>query len=262
MKNSKIFTGIFLLLLASQFSLAALAKMFQLTEQQEIQLGSQAAADVEKKQKVLNNEQATSYVNNIGKKLVVSSERQNIAYQFKIIDSKVVNAFALPGGFIYINRGLIESAENENEFVGVLAHEIAHVTERHSVDQVRKMQKANIGLGLSRIVLQNVKGGSLLFSGAQLATQGAFLRFSRAAEREADRVGATMMYKAGWNPNGMVSFFDKLAKKGDARSTDIFSTHPNPAQRRENISDMVANWDTKGKVDSPEFQKVRSALKS
>lgn len=261
MNKIKIISVFVLLALFSQFGLASLAALFRLTQEQEIKVGAQAASQVERTQPILKDAIATQYIINLGNKLVANSTRTDIPYRFRIVDSKEINAFALPGGFIYINRGLIEASTTENELVGVLAHEIAHVTGRHGVNQVEKAQKANLALGLSRIFLERMSTGALIYNGAQLATKGAFLKFSRDHEREADRLGAEMMYKAGWNPQGMVSFFDKLAKKGGAQSAAFFSTHPAPAERRQNIADLTSSWGKKGTVDSPEFQKIRARIK-
>ncbi|MDX1919230.1 MAG: M48 family metallopeptidase [Candidatus Caenarcaniphilales bacterium] len=261
MNKTRVLSAFLLLAFFSQFSLAALAALFRLTEKQEITVGAQAASQVEKSQPILNDSVVTQYVTTVGNKLVANSTRSNIPYRFRVVNSKDVNAFALPGGFIYVNRGLIEAASTENEFIGVLAHEVGHVTGKHGVEQVEKAQKANLALGISKIFLQRTRGGSALFNGAQLVTQGAFLKFSRDHEREADRLGAEMMHKAGWNPQGMVSFFDKLAQKGDSRSVAIFSTHPAPAERRNNIADLTASWGKTGTVDSTEFQKIKARLK-
>lgn len=241
-------------------SLPSFAGLFSLTESQEVQIGAQAAADVERKQKVLKDAQVTNYIQDIGNKLVKNSERSNLNYRFRVIDSDQINAFALPGGFIYINSGLIKNADTENELVGVVAHEIGHVSGRHGVTQVARAQKATLAFGLARVLLSRVSHGKILYNGAQLATQGAFLKFSRDHEREADRRGAYMMHRSGWDTAGMVSFFDKLSKKSGKSSSAFFSTHPSPAERRNNIADLTAAWKGDGKVNSPEFQKIKARV--
>lgn len=262
MNNKLRIISVFLFLAVfSQFSLASLAALFRLTQEQEIKVGAQAASQVEKTQPIFQDSIATQYITNLGNKLVANSTRSDIPYRFRIVDSKEINAFALPGGFVYVNRGLIQASATENELVGVLAHEIGHVTGRHGVNQVEKAQKASLALGLSKIFLQRMSSGALIYNGAQLATKGAFLKFSRDHERDADRLGAEMMYKAGWNPQGMVSFFDKLAQKGDSKSAAFFSTHPAPSERRENIADLTSSWGKKGTIDSPEFQKIKARVK-
>lgn len=262
MKNSKIIAASLAVILLSQISLSALASLFRMTERQEIQVGAQAAAQIERKQPILRDKVVTEYITKVGRKLVGHSTRNNIPYRFRVVNSKQVNAFALPGGFIYINRGLIEQADNESELVGVVAHEIGHVAGRHGVTQVARAQKANLALGISRILLGRVRGGSAIFNGASLVTQGAFLKFSRDHERHADRLGAHMMHSAGWNADGMVSFFDKLSKTGGSKSAAFFSTHPSPSERRQNIADLISNWHGDGRMDSKEFQSIRDRLKS
>ncbi len=248
-----------ILMTSMSTGLIAFADIFRLSQSDEIKVGTQAASQVERSQPVLPDSVSQDYIIKLGRNLVARSSRSDIPYRFRIIDSREVNAFALPGGFIYINRGLIEQADNESELVGVVAHEIAHVTERHSVEQLARAQKANLALIGAGLLLSRARGGRLLFDGARLATNGVFLKFSRDAEREADRVGAQLMYNAGWNPTGMVSFFDKLAQKG-ARGSAFFSTHPQPQERRANISDLIASWGKNGKVDSPEFKSIKKRL--
>jgi predicted Zn-dependent protease len=257
MKRKYLFLSLFVVF-AAQISLSAMA-IFRITEQQEIAVGRDAANQVVKQSKLNTNKDVNAYITRVGNKLAQNSTRTNIAYNFRVIESSQINAFALPGGFIFIYSGLIKSADTENEFIGVLAHEVGHVAGHHSVQQIARAQKANLALGAAGLLLGGMKHGATLFNGAKLATQGVFLKFSRDHEREADRLGAQMMYNAGWNPNGMVDFFDDLAKKGNS-GVSFFSTHPSPAERRSNISDLIASWGNKGTVDSPEFQKIKKLV--
>ncbi|MDJ0625682.1 MAG: M48 family metallopeptidase [Candidatus Caenarcaniphilales bacterium] len=261
MRNMKLIAASLALILFSQFSLSALAGLFRMTERQEIMVGAQAATQVEKTQPILRDKTVTDYVSKLGRKLVVHSYRADIPYRFRVVNSKQVNAFALPGGFIYINRGLIEESETENELVGVIAHEIGHVAGRHGVTQVARAQKANLALGVSRLLLGRVRGGSTIFNGARLVTQGTFLKFSRDHERDADRRGAYMMHAAGWNAEGMVSFFDKLSKSGSSRAAAFLSTHPSPSERRDNVSDLIALWHGDGRINSQEFKNIKARLR-
>ena len=133
------------------------------------------------------------------------------------MDSKDINAFALPGGYIYVNSGVIDAAESEAEVAGVLAHEIGHVVARHSAEQVAKMQLAGLGLGVLGAILGDGGKSQMANMAAQMVTSGVFMKYSREAKREADRLGAQNMYDAGYDPSAMVTFFNKLA---DGRRTE------------------------------------------
>ncbi|MDX1919012.1 MAG: M48 family metallopeptidase [Candidatus Caenarcaniphilales bacterium] len=261
MQNKSSFISIFAFLICISVSIGAWAGIFSLTQNQEIQIGRQAAAQINKTTPLLNDRDVNDYIDKIGRRLVRSSNRSDIPYTFRVANLSEINAFALPGGFIYINRGLIQKSTTENELVGVMGHEIGHVVARHSVEQIERSRKAQVGFLLFGALLEGsgVRGGSTLFNGAQLVTQGVFLKFSRDAEREADRIGAKMVYDAGWNPNGMVTFFKKLEKEGGS-GANFFSTHPSPAERQANISDLISQWKNKGITDSDEFQSIRKRL--
>ena len=237
-----------------------LAGIFSISPRQEILLGKQAAIQVERSQPLIQDQEIATYVTQMGQKLVAYSHRHDIPYRFRVINRQQVNAFALPGGFIYIYSGLIKQATNESEFIGVLAHEVAHVVARHGVEQAQKAQGANLVLTGVGLLLRRTRNAQTLFNGAQLLTKGVFLKFSRDAEREADILGASMMHRAGWNPVGMITFFEKLAAKGGTRTPAFFSTHPSPRERHQNIDRLITNWRTEGKIDSPRFQKIRDKL--
>lgn len=245
-------------------NISVVAGYFKMSQKQEIQVGAQAAAQVEKKLEIIYEPKVHEYINKLGNTLVKKSKRRDIRYTFKVANDKAINAFALPGGFIYINRGLIEAADSEHELVGVLAHEIAHVTQRHGVNQVARAKKAQIGFAAAGILagLAGMGGPGLnqALNGAYLVTQGTFSKFSRDAEREADREGAVMMAKAGWNPKGMITFFQKLAKQGN-NSVNFFSTHPSPKERYNNIASMISNWNTSTlKTNSFEFSDIKKVV--
>ena len=244
------------------------AQLFGLSERQEIELGREAAAQVEQQQPILEDERVEGYIDDLGQFLVEYSGRKSIAYQFKVIDSAEINAFALPGGFIYVNRGLIEEADNESELVGVMGHEIGHVVERHSVDQVKRAQLTGLGLGMLDLFIGG-KGttGQIANVAGQMVASGAFMKYSRDAEREADRVGARNVYDAGWDPRGMMTFFQKLAALGERHPNAIesfFSTHPKPDERANNISALIASFpaDETLREDSERFHEIKNQLQS
>ncbi len=218
---------------------------FSLSEEQEIELGRQAAEEIEKKYPILQDANVNAYIERLGQKLVAESGRTSIDYHFKVVDSADVNAFALPGGWIYVNRGLIEAADQENELAGVLAHEIGHVVGRHSAEQVKKLQVTSIGLGVLDAILGRGTSGQIAGLAGQFVASGIFMKYGRDAEREADRLGVQNLYDAGFDPRGMVTFFEKLAalrqEKPNAIET-FFSTHPSPQERAENVSDLIDSF--------------------
>ena len=251
-----------LLLFVFSLSFQANAGMFKVSEKQEITLGAQAAQEVAKTENLVNNPELIAYVNKLGQKLASASFRPNITYYFFIVDTKDINAFALPGGFVFVNRGLIESADNESELVGVLAHEIGHIERKHGVKQLEKVQKAKIGLTATNIALSTagVRGGNMIMNGASLMTQGVFLKYSRDMEREADQVAAMTMMAKGWNPGGMLTFFNKLSKMSGTRQASFLSTHPTPEERQSNIWNLAHTWmeDKTLTVNTEEFQKIKA----
>jgi beta-barrel assembly-enhancing protease len=248
-------------------STPASAQLFGISEEQEIELGREAAKKVESDSPILRNDEITSYVNRVGQTLVPYSHRKNIKYSFKVVNSSEVNAFALPGGFIYVNRGLLEAAQNESEIAGVLGHEISHVVARHSADQMKKAGLANLALGGLAAVLGGSGGtvAGIRKIGAELGTNAAFMKFSRDDEREADKLGAQNVYDAGYDPRGMVTFFGKLEqlrKTEPSKLETFFSTHPNPAERVSNVSQEIQSFPRKQglKLNDPRFPDMKRRL--
>ena len=161
-----------------------------ISEAQEIELGREAATMIEADLQLLDDQRVGDYVSRLGQALVARSGRAELSYAFTVVDSPEINAFALPGGFIYVNRGLIEAAENESELAGVLGHEIGHVVARHGVDQMQRAQIASLGLGVLGSLLGRGRAASIGNMAGELVAGGAFMKFSRDAEREADQLGA------------------------------------------------------------------------
>jgi hypothetical protein len=206
----------------------------------EIRMGKQYAQEVEATSKLVRDPVVTEYVNRIGQNLVRNSDAQ-VPFTIKVIDSDEVNAFALPGGFFYVNSGLILAADEESELAGVMAHEIAHVAARHATRQMTRAQWANIGT----IPLIFVGGGIgyAVRSAAGLGLPLTFLSFSRSFESEADYLGLQYMYKAGYDPNAFVQFFEKLQareKKKPGTLARAFSTHPQTPDRITKSQDEIA----------------------
>jgi len=210
--------------------------------EREIALGKGAAQEVEKSAKMINDPVVTEYVNRVGQNLVRNSDAK-VPFTIKVIDSDEINAFALPGGFFYVNSGLILRADEEAELAGVMAHEIAHVAARHGTKNATKgeiMQWASIPL-----ILLGPGGwaGYGLYEGLNLAIPIGYLKFSRDAEREADYLGLQYMYKAGYDPNAFVAFFEKIEaeeRRHPGSIPKVFSTHPPTPERVTKAQEEIA----------------------
>ncbi len=212
------------------------------SEEEEIELGRRAAEEMEQDLQLLDDGDIAAYISDLGQRLAEQSARPGIAYQFKVVDTAEFNAFALPGGFIYVHRGLIDAADDESELVGVLGHEIGHVVARHGAKQAQRATYANLGLSVLGSVLGNSARSQLGGLAAEMVTAGTFMKFGRDAEREADRLGVQNVVDAGYDPNGMMTFFEKLdglrAGRGNAVER-FFASHPEPAERVANVQDLV-----------------------
>ncbi len=241
---------------------------FRMTEEQEIELGKHAAAQVEKDQPILHDPAVDKFLNDLGQKLVQKSGRPGIQYTFHVVDTTDVNAFALPGGYIFVNRGLIETASNESELAGVLGHEIGHVVAKHGVEQARRAGLVQAGLRALGGLLGDSAAADIGRQASEMVTAGVFMKFSRDAERQADRLGAQNVYDTGFNPQGMVSFFEKLASLvGQSQSGGVekfFASHPNPQDRAANISDLLRTFGSSEQLatDATEFHTVQTQLAS
>jgi predicted Zn-dependent protease len=188
---------------------------------------------VEKQAKFINDPIVVEYVNRVGQNIVRNSDAQ-VPFTIKVIDSDVVNAFALPGGFFYVNSGLILHADEESELAGVMAHEIAHVCARHGTKQATKSDIVQIGAMVATIFIPYTWAGYAIYQGMNFAIPMTFLKFTRVDEAEADYLGLQYMYKAGYDPNSFVSFFEKVQadeKKQPGTIPKIFSTHPPTPER-------------------------------
>lgn len=229
----------------------------------EIALGKQAQQQVRKDVPELTDKVVVSHVASVGRRLAARASGPKYPYSFSIADYKEINAFALPGGPVWIHRGIIHTATTEAQLAGVLAHEVAHIAQRHAADQITKALVANGLLGLLGAVLGNDKGGARAAQiGAQVLAGGYMLKFSRDDEREADRVGAQIMRRAGWDPHGMIEFMDALRRQQgrDPGSVQVFlSSHPGPAERAELLRKSLRGT-SGGRRDSAEFQRIKARV--
>ncbi len=235
--------------------------------EREIALGKGLAQEVERSSKLIDDPVVTEYVNRVGQNLVRNSDAR-VPFTIKVIDSDEVNAFALPGGFFYVNSGLILRAQEESELAGVMAHEISHVTARHGTKNATKgelMQMATIPLMLLGPVGW---AGYGLYEGLNIAIPLTYLKFSRDSEREADFLGLQYMYKAGYDPNAFVTFFERIQvdeKRRPGTIPKVFSTHPPTPDRIESAQKEIARiLPNKPEyiVTTSEFDSVKGRLRN
>lgn len=228
--------------------------------EKEIAVGQGLANEAERQLKFIDDPVVTEYVNRIGQNIALNSDAK-VPFTIKVVDSEEINAFALPGGFFFVNKGLILAADNESEIVGVMAHEIAHVAARHGTEQVSKGQLINYGsIGL---IFLGGPIGIAARSAANLAIPLTFLKFSRGAENEADVLGAQYAWASGYDPMGMVSVFEKLSKKERKVST-VFSDHPATGDRATTVRNLISKFPERDEylVNSSDFNKVKARLQA
>ena len=231
--------------------------------EKEVSIGRQLAAEVDRQAKFVDDPVITEYINRVGQNLVLHSDSK-IPFTIKVVDADEANAFALPGGFFYVNKGLILAADNESELAGVMAHEIAHVASRHAMENMRKQQWIE-GLAMAGSILLGGIPGMIYQSTAGFGLAAAFFKFSRGAEEEADRLGVQYLWAAGYDPSGMSTMFEKLSSKNKKKPGFLartFTTHPQPPDRAEATRVLVAKFPERDEyvVSSSEFQRVKARL--
>jgi predicted Zn-dependent protease len=236
------------------------------SRRQEIEMGRQISREVEKDPKVrlLDDPEITYYIQTIGQKLARNSRWPDLTYHFKIIDSKEVNAFALPGGYLYVFRGLLDAVDNEAELASVLGHEIAHVTERHATKQMTKAQIYQIVATIGGAATGAGQAGQMVagLGGALLLT-----KFSREDEAEADKYGMEYMIKAGYQPEAMITMFQKLLKLHKEKPNlleKLFASHPAVEDRIREAQLRLKSIDIPNKKDlilnTPQFKRIKTRL--
>ena len=238
------------------------------TPAQDVQLGREAAAEAEKQLPVMRDDAVTSYVEDIGRRLVdaIPSELRHseFRYSFKVVNVREINAFALPGGPMYVNRGMIEAAKTEGEIAGVMAHELSHVVLRHGTAQASKATKYEIGQVAGAILGSIIGGGwgQVVSAGTQFGIGTAFLRFSREFERQADIQGTQIMARGGYDPRDMANMFKTIEKQGGSGGPQWLSDHPNPGNRYDYILKEAQMLRVENPIGSTRgFEQVQAHLK-
>lgn len=241
---------------------ATVSRINIISTEQEVALGSQFSAEVETEMAMYDDPVVQAYIDSLGQMLAAHSDRTEIEYHIKVVDTDDVNAFALPGGWLYVNRGLISTAENESELAAVMGHEIGHIVGKHGARQLTGQigLSALIGLALGEdpgMVSQLV---------ANLVATGTLMKYSRDMEREADQLGVDELYRAGIDPEGMATFFGKLLELQGGRDAQglelMFSSHPPTRERIDNTNRYIDGLPYKANMtgDSDRFHAVRKRL--
>src|SRR6202158_1384458 len=235
--------------------------------QQDVEVGQQAARDVERQVPMLNDSRVDNYLNNLGQRLAAHAPGYKFPYTYKVVNDKAVNAFALPGGHVYINRGVIEIADTEAQLAGVMAHETSHVALRHGTNQASKASAAQLPLAILGGLLGNNSTGAVLAQlGAGFTLNSIMLKYSRPDESQADIMGTQILYDSGYDPRGMTQFLEKLQQldKGGHR-IEFFASHPSPDRRVERTAaevDKLGGPRPNAMTNSPEFDQIKRYIRS
>ena len=229
--------------------------------EQEIALGREAQAEVRRQVPEVRDSTVSTYVQRIGRRLAAQARGARYPYSFTVANQREINAFALPGGPVWVHRGAISAAANEAQLAAVLAHEIAHISQRHAADRISKQLVANGAIGALGALLGNDRSAQRAQLGARILAGGYMLKFSRNDEREADDVGATLMRRAGWDAREMLRFMETLAREQGRNAGGVatfLSSHPAPAERAARLRKTLRSGGTK---DSAAFRSVKERLK-
>jgi predicted Zn-dependent protease len=248
--------------------LLALLAACGVSQQQEVELGANTAAQVDAQLPLVRDGAVNRYITSLGNQLVAATNDRGLTWHFTVVDSKEINAFAVPGGWVYVNRGLIERAKTMSELAGVLAHEIGHITRRHSVQQMQQAQGANVGLALL-CTLTNTCESGLSQAAINVGGSALFAKFSRSDEREADAEAVSTTIRAGISPEGIPTMFETLLNERRSNPGGLaafFSTHPMEEDRIESTKAQIASYPASQvqrlPMDASAFQSFRSRLMS
>ena len=246
--------------------LLAITSACEVSNDQEVALGRENAATIEQQLPIVSQPDLAGYVQALGDSIAHSTSRRDLEWRFRIVDSDAINAFALPGGFVYVNRGLVDRAETLSELAGVLGHEIGHVVERHSVEQMQSRQKAGVAVTLV-CTLTNVCESGAVQTAVNVGGSALFARHSRRDEAEADSVAVEIVTEAGFAPAGIPKFFQRLARERERSPTVLdafFGSHPMEESRVRATAAHVARLDPvvlrELSVDAPHFQEFKRRM--
>ena len=239
-----------------------------ISRSQESQMGEEYARELNAQLALVADPEINRYLTVLGDSIAAVSGGQVAAWHFYLVDSRAVNAFAVPGGYVYVTRGLVERTEAMTELAGVLGHEIAHVVRRHSVEQMERAQRANVGVTLA-CVLTGVCGSEAAQAGIQIGGAAVFARYSRSDESEADRDAVTTVVRAGIHPRGIVTMFERLLaerERSPAALDEWFATHPTEEARIAEVQKVIATIDstvlaTLG-TDTPRYHAFRDRVRA
>src|SRR5262245_8131379 len=231
--------------------------------QQDIQVGKQAASDAQGKLPMCNSPKADAYLTQLGKRLTdhLNTNGAQYPWEFHCVNDRSINAFALPGGYVFVNRAAIEAADNEAELAAVMAHELSHVALRHGTNQATKAQAAQAGVGIFGAIFGGSTGGALLTQLGSFTAGGVLLKYSRSAETQADVMGTQVLYDSGFDPRAMAQFFEKLEQETKGKNPpEFFSDHPSPDHRVERVNeeiDKLGGIPANARRDSADFEAVK-----
>lgn len=234
-----------------------------LSVKDEIALGREAQQRVRQQVPALRDAAVVNYVRSVGRRLAARADGPKYPYSFDVAAAREINAFALPGGPVWIHRGLLAAAQNESQLAGVIAHEVAHIAERHAAEQVSRGTMANVGLGVLGMLLGDGTGAQIARVGAGVAANATMLKFSRDHEREADLRALRYMKRAGYDPRGMVEFLRVLRLRQGRNPGSVqtfFSSHPAPAERIRRLEQEAARLGG-GRRDSAAFRQMQRRLR-
>jgi beta-barrel assembly-enhancing protease len=236
------------------------------SQDQEVELGRENAAQINAQLPIIQDPAVANYIQDLGMSIASKTSRSDLDWHFYVVNTKQVNAFALPGGFVYVNRGLIESTDSLDELAGTLGHEIGHVVERHSVKQMEQAQKTNIGIGVL-CTLTNICHSGIAQAAVQVGGSAYFARHSRLDELQADSEGVVNVSRAGYDPHGIPELFQVLLKEREYQPTKVegwFMDHPLEEARISKADQLINTLpDARGKrflADTPEFHAFKNRV--
>jgi predicted Zn-dependent protease len=238
------------------------------SQDQEVELGRQNAEEINAQLPIVTDPEISGYIQNLGNSIASKTSRSDLDWHFYVVNTKQINAFALPGGYVYVNRGLIESADRLDELTGTLGHEIGHVVERHSVKQMQKQEKTNVGL-VAVCTLTNICHSGLGQAAIQVGGSALFAKYSRQDELQADSESVVNVSRAGYNPKGVSDLFQVLLKEREYQPTKVegwFASHPLEEARINRANHLIATLpEAQGKRfvdDAPEFHAFKDRVAS